>query len=76
MVLKTNMNETSVWNAQTGFLSQSEQYGVYVKLERSDVYSVSMSYDGFNGGVSHADSTAMDSGETCFMDNDIMMVSK
>ena len=76
VILKTGMNETSVWNAQAGLISQSEQYGVYVKLERDDVYSVSMSYDGFSGGVSHADSTAMDSGEYCFMDNDIMMTSK
>ena len=76
VILKTSMNETSVWNAQAGFLSQSEQYGVYVRLERNDVYSVSMSYGGFSGGVSHADSTAMDSGEYCFMDNDIMMASK
>ena len=76
VILKTRMNETSVWNAQTGFLTQSEQYGVYVKLERNDVYSVSMFYDGFSGGGSHADHTAMDSGEYLFMDNDIMIVSK
>ena len=76
VILKTSMNETSVWTAQAGFLSQAEQNGVYVKLERNDVVSVSMSYDGFSGGVRCADSTAMDSGETCFMDNDIMMVSK
>lgn len=76
VILKTRMNETSVWNAQAGFLTQSERYGVYVKLERTGVYSVSMSYDGFNGGVSCADYTAMDSGEYLFMDNDIMMVSK
>lgn len=76
VVLKTRMNETSVWNAQAGFLSQSERYGVYVKLERSDVYSISMSYDGFSGGVSHADHTVMDSGEYCFLDNDIMMAAK
>ncbi len=42
VVLKTSMNETVLWNTQAGFLSQSEQYGVYVKLERNDVYSVSM----------------------------------
>lgn len=76
VIVKTSMNETSVWNAQAGLISQSEQYGVYVKLERNDVYSVSMSYDGIGGGVSHADSTAMDSGEYCFMDNDIMIASK
>ena len=76
VILKTSMNETSVWNAQAGFYPQSERYGVYVKLERNDVYAVSMSYDGFSGGVSHADSTVMDRGEYCFMDNDIMMASK
>ncbi|MGN1180002.1 MAG: hypothetical protein ACI4SD_02220 [Suilimivivens sp.] len=76
VILKTKMNETPLWRAETGFLSQSEQYGVYVKLERNNVYFVSMSYDGFSGGVSRADSTAMDSGEYCFMDNDIMMASK
>ena len=76
VILKTSMNETSVWNAQAGSISQSEQYGVYVKLERNDVYSVSMFYDGFSGGVRCADYTAMDSGEYCCMDNDIMMASK
>ena len=76
VILKTSMNETSVWNAQTGSIFQSELYGVYVKLERNDVYSVSMSYSGFSGGVSRADYTAMDSGEYCYMDNDIMMASK
>ena len=43
VILKTNMVETSVWNAQAGFLSQSERYGVYVKLERNDVYSIAAS---------------------------------
>ena len=76
VILKTSMNETTVWTAQTGFLSQSEQYGVYVKLEGNDVYSVSMSYNGFSRGVSHTDHTAMDSREYCFMDNDIMIASK
>ena len=48
VILKTRMNEISVWNAQTGFLTQSEQYGVYVKQERNDVYFVSMSYEGLS----------------------------
>ena len=76
VILKTRRNETSLWNRQNGFLSQSEQYGVYVKLERNDAYCVSMSYNGFGGGVSHADCTAMDSGEYFFMENDIMIASK
>lgn len=76
VIIKTRMNENPVWNAQTGALFQTERYGVYVMLERNDVYSLSMSYDGFGGGVSCADSTVMDSGEYFFMDNDIMMASK
>ena len=76
VILKTRMNETSIWSAESGPSFHSERYGVYVKLECRDVYSVSMSYDGFGGGVSHADYTAMDSDEYCFMDNDIMIASK
>ena len=76
VILKTSMNETSLWRAPTGFLPQSEQYGVYVKLERNDVYSLSMSCEGFDGGMNNADLTAIESGEYIFMDNDIIMVSK
>ena len=74
--LKTRMNETILWRTQIGFLPQSEQYGVYVKLERNDVYSLSMSYENFGGGMHNADFTAIESGEYIFMDNDIMIASK
>ena len=37
VVLKTRMDETMIWNAQSGAISQTEQYGVYVKLEGKDV---------------------------------------
>ena len=76
VILKTRMNETTLWRAQTGFLPQSEQYGVYVKLERNDVYSLSMSCENFGGGMHNADFTAIESGEYIFLDNDIMIASK
>ena len=76
VVLKTRMDETMIWNAQSGAISQTEQYGVYVKLEGKDVYSVSMSYDGSSGGMSCADGSALESGKYIFMDNDITIVSK
>ena len=76
VILKTRMVETSIWNEETGASFQSERYGVYVKLERNDVVSVSMSGGAFSTGVSNADSTALESGEFFFMDNDIMMLSK
>ena len=74
--LKTRMNETILWRTQIGFLPQSEQYGVYVKLERNDVHSLSMSYENFGGGMHNADFTAIESGEYIFMDNDIMIAFK
>lgn len=76
VILKTRMVETTLWRGQTGFHPQSEQYGVYVKLERNDVYSLSLSCEGFDGGMNNADLTAIESGEYIFMDNDIMIVSK
>ena len=76
VVLKTRINETTLWSAQSGAISQTEQYGVYVKLEGKDVYSVSMSYNGSSGGVSCADGSALESGAYLFVDNDIMIVSK
>ena len=76
VVLKTRMDETMIWNAQSGAISQTEQYGVYVKLEGKDVYSVSMSYNGSSGGVSCADGSALESGAYIFVDNDIMIASK
>ena len=76
VMLKTRMNETTLWRAPTGFLPQSEQYGVYVKLERNDVYSLSIFCEGFGGGMNNGDLTAIERGEYIFMDNDIMIASK
>lgn len=76
VIVKTNNNENSVWTAENGCIVQSEQYGVYVKLERNDIDSVSMSYGSFSNGAIHADSTAWEGGEYIFMDNDIMYISK
>ncbi len=76
VIIKTSMNETAVWNVETGAIPQSEQYGVYIKMERSDVYYVSMTYDGLGGEISCTDDTVIESGDYCFMNNDIMIASK
>ena len=76
VVLKTSMNESLLWERETGFLPQSEQYGVYVKLDRDDIFSVSMSYDGSSSGGLRADGGAWESSKYVFMDNDIMMAAK
>ena len=75
-IVRCDNNENSVWTAENGYIVQSEQYGVYVKLERNDIDSVSMSYGSFSNGAIHADSTAWEGGEYIFMDNDIMYISK
>ena len=76
VILKTRMNETLIWNVETGAISQSERYGVYLKLERSDAYYVSMTYDCLGGEISCTDDTVMESGDYYFMNNDIMIASK
>ena len=76
VVMKTSRNESVIWTADKGFVPQSERYGVYVKLERNDVASVTMAYQDFSGGMAHADNTALESGRYIFMDNDIMQAAK
>ena len=72
--MRTSMNDTLLWSGE--FLPQSEQYGVYVRLDRSDICALSMSYAGRSGGLTCADGTALARGVYCYMDNDIMMVAK
>ena len=76
VVMKTSRNESVIWTADKGFVPQSERYGVYVKLERNDVASVTMAYQDFSGGMAHADNIALESGRYIFMDNDIMQAAK
>ena len=73
VVIKTRMNEYPVWDAENGFLPQSEQYGVFVRLEPKDVYYVSISY---SGGATSVEGAAFESGEYFFLDNDIMTAAK
>lgn len=75
VILKTGTNEIALWRKQAGFLPNAEQCGVYVKPERNDVYSLSVSCENFGGGMHNADFSAIESGEYIFLDNDIMAVS-
>lgn len=76
VILKTSMREDTIWSRENGFVPQSEQYGVFVRLEREDVYCLAMDYEGFSGGALPTDGGAWEPGEYIFMDNDIMMVAK
>ncbi|MGN0336519.1 MAG: hypothetical protein ACI4EE_03375 [Lachnospiraceae bacterium] len=76
VIVKTSMVERSVWNAYVGFIAQSEPYGVFVKLEPSDAWSVSMRYEDLNNKMINTYYTACESGEHLFMNNDIIYVAK
>ena len=76
VIVKTRMGERSVWNAYNGFISQSEPYGVFVKLETCDAWSVSMRYEDLNNKMINTYYTACESGDYLFMNNDIIYVSK
>ena len=76
VIVKTRMGERSVWNAYNGFIAQSEPYGVFVKLEPSDAWSVSMRYEGQNNKMINTYYTACESGDHLFMNNDIIYVAK
>lgn len=76
VILKTSMSETSLWNSAEGSLSRSERCGVYVKLERNDVCSAALSYDGGREGVCCTEDVIMESGQFCFLDHEIMIASK
>ena len=76
VIMKTRMGERTVWNAYTGFISQSEPYGVFVKLEPSDAWSVSMRYEGLDNKMINTYYTSCESGDYLFMNNDIIYVAK
>ena len=76
VIVKTSMGERSVWNAYNGFIWQSEPYGVFVKLEPSDAWSVSMRYEGLDNKMINTYYTSCESGDYLFMNNDIIYVAK
>lgn len=76
VIVKTRMGERPVWNAYNGFISRSEPYGVFVKLEPGNAWSVSMRYEDLNNKMINTYYTACESGDHLFMNNDIIYVAK
>ena len=78
VIIKTNNYEYPVWpefgstvdlptDPETGAFED----GLYVMLERSDVYSVNWHFESRSGGITSADHSAMNTGEHLYLDNDI-----
>ena len=78
VIIKTKNNEYPLWpeadsaqelpiEPETGAFES----GLYVLLERSDVYSVNWYFESRSGGMINGDNTAMNTGEYLYLDNDI-----
>ena len=78
VIIKTKNYEYPVWpefgstvdlptDPETGAFED----GLYVLLERSDVYSVNWHFESRSGGITNADHSAMNTGEYLYLDNDI-----
>ena len=74
VVVKGGDHEYSVWPREDEFnVSEAEatENGIYVRLERSDVYSVGWYFENKSGGMTNADGTALEVGKNIFLDNDV-----
>lgn len=76
VIVKTATDEYPVWNATEGLLTQENHHGLYVRLEANDIYSVEVAYEGYSGGLSAANTSALESGGYVYLDNDISHAAK
>ena len=74
VVVKSGEHEYTVWpQGDEFFVSEAEatENGIYIRLERSDVYSVGWYFENKSGGMTNADGTALEVGKNIYLDNDI-----
>ena len=74
VVVKSGEHEYTVWPQEDEFFvseAEATENGIYVRLERSDVYSVSWYFENKSGGMTNADGTALEVGKNIFLDNDV-----
>lgn len=74
IVVKSGEHEYTVWPKEDEFfVSETEvaENGIYIHLERDDVYSVSWYFENKSGGMTNADGTALEVGKNICLDNDV-----
>lgn len=74
VIIKSGDNEYTAWsNEDEPVANEAEtaENGIYVRLERNNVYSVNWYYENKSGGVANADGTALKSGESIYLDEDV-----
>ena len=78
IVVKSGEHEYTVWPKEDEFyVSEAEatENGIYVRLERSDVYSVGWYFENKSGGMTNADGTALEVGKNIYLDNGIFQTA-
>lgn len=74
IVVKSGEQEYPVWPREDELLvneAEATEKGIYVRLERSDVYSVGWYFENKSGGMTNADGTALEVGKNIFLDNGV-----
>ena len=74
IVVKSGDHEYTVWPQKDEFFvseAEATENGIYVRLERRDVYSVSWYFENKSGGMTNADNTALEVGKNIYLDNDV-----
>ena len=78
VMVKTGEQEYPIWPEEDEPLrpdTLSAESGIYVRLERDDVYSVDWYFENQSGGVANADGTALKAGKNIYLDNDIFFAA-
>ena len=82
VVIKTGKNEYMIWPDSDFAPDVSKaleigacEWGIYINLEREDVYSIGWNYEEHSGGVSNADGTAFKNGNMLCLDVDITQIA-
>lgn len=78
VVIKTSEQEYLIWPEEDEPLmpdTLSAESGIYVRLERDDVYFVDWYFENQSGGVANADGTALKARKNFYLDNDIFFAA-
>ena len=74
VVVRSGDFEYSAWPQKDDFVpgdAVAAENGIYIRLERNDVYSVGWYFENKSGGVANGDGGALGVGERIYLDNDI-----
>ena len=74
IVVKSEEHEYTVWPQEAEFFvneAEATENGIYVCLERDEVYSVSWYFENKSGGMTNADGTALEVSKNIFLDNEV-----